>query len=125
GQTGAAIDYGLALTESLLFFEAQRRGKLPPGRRVTWRGDSALDDGKDNRVDLTGGHYDAGDNVKFGSPMAYVITMLAWGAFELDARLVAEKEFQNALAAIRWGRHNHARPCPTPAQRPLRRARRG
>ncbi|KAJ8476761.1 hypothetical protein OPV22_020488 [Ensete ventricosum] len=69
----------LALTKSLLFFEAHRSRQLPPGQRVAWRGDSALDDGKDNRVDLTGGYYDAGDNVKFGFPIAYVITLLAWG----------------------------------------------
>ncbi|CAL9094225.1 unnamed protein product, partial [Musa acuminata var. zebrina] len=101
--TGTAIDYGLALTKSLLFFEAQRSGKLSPGQRVTWHGDSALNDGKDNRVDLTGGYCDAGDNVKFGFPMAYVITILTWRAFEFDARLVAKKELQNTLAAIRLG----------------------
>lgn len=38
-------DYGDALTKSLLFFEGQRSGKLPPTQRVTWRKDSALRDG--------------------------------------------------------------------------------
>ncbi|KAL9272675.1 Endoglucanase 16-like protein [Drosera capensis] len=32
------------------------------------------------QVDLTGGYYDAGDNVKYGLPMAFTITTLAWGA---------------------------------------------
>lgn len=42
----ASIDYGAALTKSLLYFEAQRSGKLPSNQRVQWRGGSALKDGK-------------------------------------------------------------------------------
>ncbi len=43
---------------SMLFFEAQRSGKLPANQRVTWRKDSALGDKGDNGEDLTGGYYD-------------------------------------------------------------------
>lgn len=43
---------------SLLFYEAQRSGELPEDQRIQWRGDSALTDGQDNGVDLTGGYYD-------------------------------------------------------------------
>jgi len=43
-------NYGDALTKSLLYFEAQRSGKLPSNQRVTWRGDSALRDGSDAHV---------------------------------------------------------------------------
>jgi hypothetical protein len=43
---------------SMLFFEAQRSGKLPATQRVTWRKDSALGDKGDNGEDLTGGYYD-------------------------------------------------------------------
>lgn len=45
-----STDYGLALSKSLLFYEAQRSGKLPPDQRVTWRGDSGLKDGSDAGV---------------------------------------------------------------------------
>lgn len=38
-------DYHDALHKSILFFEGQRSGKLPPDQRVKWRGDSALHDG--------------------------------------------------------------------------------
>ncbi|KAK1321674.1 Endoglucanase 5 [Acorus calamus] len=41
----AGFDYGEALEKSLLFFEAQRSGKLPPDQRIEWRGDSGLRDG--------------------------------------------------------------------------------
>jgi endoglucanase len=63
--------YGYVMKLSLLFYEAQRSGKLPKSNRVDWRGDSALEDGKDVGVDLTGGWYDAGDHVKFNFPMAW------------------------------------------------------
>lgn len=48
------------LGESLYFYEEQRSGTLPTTNRVPWRNDSALDDGKDVGLDLTGGYYDAG-----------------------------------------------------------------
>lgn len=41
----AGFDYGEALEKSLMFFEAQRSGKLPTDQRVKWRGDSGLKDG--------------------------------------------------------------------------------
>ncbi|KAK3581341.1 hypothetical protein CHS0354_016185 [Potamilus streckersoni] len=62
-------DYAKALSLSILFYDAQRSGKLPPHNHIPWRGDSALHDG-DNGHDLSGGWYDAGDHVKFNFPMA-------------------------------------------------------
>ena len=41
-----------------------------------------IDAGADNGVDLTGGYYDAGDNVKFNFPMASAMTLLAWSGIE-------------------------------------------
>ena len=76
------FNYGEALQKSILFYEAQQSGKLPNWNRINWRGDSALDDGSDVGIDLTGGWYDAGDHVKFNFPMAYSTTVLAWGAIE-------------------------------------------
>lgn len=45
-----SVDYGSALTKSLLYYEAQRSGKLPSNQRVKWRDHSALNDGKDAGV---------------------------------------------------------------------------
>lgn len=39
------FNYGDALDKTLMFFEAQRSGKLPANQRVKWRGDSGLKDG--------------------------------------------------------------------------------
>jgi len=53
---GRDFDYAEVLQKALFFFDAQRSGHLPNDFRVPWRGDSALDDGKDAGVDLTGGY---------------------------------------------------------------------
>lgn len=41
----ASHNYRDALTKSILFFEGQRSGKLPPNQRLNWRRDSGLSDG--------------------------------------------------------------------------------
>jgi endoglucanase len=51
------------LGDLLYFYEAQRSGILPASNRVKWRNDSALSDGQDVNLDLTGGYYDAGGTV--------------------------------------------------------------
>lgn len=50
-------NYSEVIEKSLLFYEAQRSGKLPANNRIQWRGDSMLDD-RDGDVDLTGGYFD-------------------------------------------------------------------
>lgn len=52
------------------------------------------------QVDLVGGYYDAGDNVKFGLPMAFTTTMLSWSVIEFGGLM--KGELQNAKEAIRW-----------------------
>ncbi|KAJ7980147.1 Endoglucanase [Quillaja saponaria] len=107
-------DYGTALTKSLLYYEAQRSGKLPSNQRVKWRGDSALNDGSGYGIDLVGGYYDAGDNVKFGFPMAFTVTMLSWSVVESYDQLKNKKELSNALAAIKWGTDYFIKAHPKP-----------
>jgi len=52
------FDYNEVLHMSILFYEAQRSGKLPTTSRILWRGDSGLKDGCDVGLDLAGGYYD-------------------------------------------------------------------
>ncbi|XP_058201053.1 endoglucanase 6-like [Rhododendron vialii] len=99
----AGHDYGQALTKSILYFEAQRSGYLPSTQRVQWRSNSGLDDGKANGVDLVGGYYDAGDNVKFGLPMAFTITMMSWSVVEYGTQISGSGELGHAMDAIKWG----------------------
>lgn len=125
----ASHNYRDALTKSILFFEGQRSGKLPSNQRISWRRDSGLSDGAamhvcifslysplffglfsfclltwawkwKMQVDLVGGYYDAGDNVKFGFPMAFTTTMLSWSVIEFGGLM--KGELQNAKTAIRW-----------------------
>ncbi|KAA0044391.1 hypothetical protein IC582_017483 [Cucumis melo] len=93
-------NYRDALAKSILFFQGQRSGKLPPNQKMAWRKDSGLSDGSSMNVDLVGGYYDAGDNVKFGFPMAFTTTMLSWSVIEFGG--VMKNELNNAKQAIRW-----------------------
>ncbi|QFZ21835.1 glycoside hydrolase family 9 protein [Saccharothrix syringae] len=98
-----AFNYGEALQKSIWFYDAQRSGKLPADNRVNWRGDSALRDGQDAGLDLSGGFYDAGDHVKFGLPFAATMTMLAWGAVENRDAYEASGQLRYLMANLRWG----------------------
>ncbi|WP_339159733.1 glycoside hydrolase family 9 protein [Paenibacillus sp. FSL W8-0186] len=100
----AASDYNYAeaLQKSIYFYETQRSGKLPDNNRVEWRGDSGLKDGADVGHDLTGGWYDAGDHVKFGFPMAYTATMLAWSVYEYRDGYEQSGQLEYILDNIRW-----------------------
>ena len=55
---GTKYNYDEVLMKSILFYEAQRSGKLPDSNRIPWRGDSSLLDAGNNGEDLTGGWYD-------------------------------------------------------------------
>lgn len=52
----------------IYFYDAQRSGKLPTANRVSWRNDSALGDGSDVGLDLSGGYYDAGGTSRHYCP---------------------------------------------------------
>ena len=45
-------DYKDALSKSILFFEGQRSGILPPNQKLTWRKDSALKDRSEQNVSI-------------------------------------------------------------------------
>jgi hypothetical protein len=54
-------------------------------------------------VNLTGGYYDAGDNVKFGFPMAFTVTLLSWSAVEYRDEVAAAGQLRHLRSAIHWG----------------------
>jgi hypothetical protein len=97
-----AFNYGEALQKAIWFYDAQRSGDLPANNRVSWRGDSALTDGRDVGLNLSGGWYDAGDHVKFGLPMAFSTTMLAWGVADNRSAYVADGQLTPMLDNLRW-----------------------
>ncbi|ODM95900.1 Endoglucanase 1 [Orchesella cincta] len=101
--TLAQYNYGEVIEKSILFYEAQRLGRLPSSNRIPWRGDSFVNDRGENNQDLTGGYFDAGDHVKFGFPFASAMTMLAWGMADFKQGYVKAGQWEQAKDALRWG----------------------
>ncbi|MGB7581577.1 MAG: glycoside hydrolase family 9 protein [Sedimentisphaerales bacterium] len=100
---GADYNYGEALQKAIYFYMQQRCGPLPADNPVIWRADSCLNDGADVGQDLAGGYLDAGDNVKFGLPMASTVATLSWGVYEYRSAFVNAGLLDKVLDDIRWG----------------------
>ncbi|KAI4374019.1 hypothetical protein MLD38_012067 [Melastoma candidum] len=101
-------NYTVAVHKALLFFNAQKSGKLPKSNGISWRGNSGLQDGSDvvnsdGGVLLVGGYYDAGDNTKFHFPMSFAMTMLSWSVIEYNYKYKAIGEYDHVRDIIRWG----------------------
>ncbi len=96
------FNYAEVLQKSMWFYEVQRSGKLPENNRVEWRGPSAINDGSDVGHDLSGGWYDAGDNMKFNFPMASSVTLLAWGGLEYPQGYQKYGQWGWLLENIKW-----------------------
>lgn len=95
--------YGEVLGLSLDFYDAQRSGKLPADNKIRWRGDSLLLDRTPTGSDITGGWYDAGDNVKFQLPAAWTASMLGWGLIQFSDGYAKAGLLGRGLAVFRWG----------------------
>ncbi|XP_077995022.1 endoglucanase E-4-like [Glandiceps talaboti] len=95
--------YKEVLHKSILFYEAQRSGKLPSTNRIPWRGDSALNDSGVNGEDLSGGWYDAGDHLKSTYTIAYTTSVLAWGFLEFRHAYDEVEETDYMLDCLKWG----------------------
>ncbi|XP_039818646.1 endoglucanase 12-like [Panicum virgatum] len=98
--------YAEALRKALLFFNAQKSGRLPRSNGIPWRGNSGLKDGSDAadvKGGLVGGYYDAGDNIKFHFPMAFSMTLQSWSVVEYSAKYKAVGEYDHVRELIRWG----------------------
>ncbi|XVE73388.1 hypothetical protein DITRI_Ditri11bG0114100 [Diplodiscus trichospermus] len=96
-------NYTIALQQALVFFNAQRSGRLPANNNVSWRGDSCLDDGNGYLNGLEGGYYDGGDAVKYSFPASFAMTILSWSVLEYSARYEAAGELNHVKDIIKWG----------------------
>ncbi|KAI3523892.1 hypothetical protein L1887_02375 [Cichorium endivia] len=93
----------MIVPSSWIFAASPTEAYPPRSQRVNWQGDSGLTDDYQQKVNLVGGYYDAGDHVKFGLPMAYTITMLSWGAREYHRSMMDLNQMGHVLDAIKWG----------------------
>ncbi|RIB06730.1 glycoside hydrolase family 9 protein [Gigaspora rosea] len=96
-------EYARLIAYSLYFYEAERSGKLPTDNRVSWRHDSALNDGQDVGLDLSKGYYDAGDYAKFTFPLSWTITVISWGALEWGKGYELANQTQYLREMVKWG----------------------
>jgi hypothetical protein len=69
---------------------------------IPWRGDSALRDGEEAKLDLSKGMYDAGDHMKFGFTLAFTGTMLSWSVLEYGDAMRAAQQRDAAMDALGW-----------------------
>ncbi|KAK7094143.1 endoglucanase A-like [Littorina saxatilis] len=89
-------DYADALKKSILFYAAQRSGKLPANNPIKWRGDSALNDC------VVGGWYDAGDHVKFALPFGSTTLVLLWGMHIFKDGYAKAGQLDEAYDMVKW-----------------------
>ncbi len=108
------FNYAEAMQKALFFYEAQRSGALPADNEIIWRADSALHDGTDAGLDLTGGWYDAGDHVKFGLPMASSAMTLSWAVYEYGSALQSSGLRTKTLENIKWATDYFIKAHPSP-----------
>ena len=101
-QTKPLFFYPDALKKSIKFYYAQRSGIIKD-KKIPWRGSSALEDQGENGESLVGGFYDAGDHLKLTFPMAYSMTVLAWGILEYWDVYQALGVRNEAIGIIKWG----------------------
>ncbi|KAG9317611.1 glycoside hydrolase family 9 protein [Chiua virens] len=104
--TGGTIpnsQWSSLLGDLIYFYEAQRSGKLPADNRVKWRNDSALSDGSDVKLNLTGGYYDAGDYIKCTFPLSFTLMSVCWGATDYGKGYDLANQTPYLDAMLRWG----------------------
>lgn len=72
---------------------------------MNFRGDSGLQDGNSSttNVDLVGGFYDSGNNIKFSLSTAYTITLLSWTVIEYHEKYDDIAELEHIKDIIKWG----------------------
>ncbi|KAK6792234.1 hypothetical protein RDI58_011315 [Solanum bulbocastanum] len=95
----------LALNKALLFFDAQKSGRFMENSLIRFRGDSGMNDGKSNEknLDLVGGFYDAGNNIKLSFTIAYTVSLLSWTVIEYHEKYEDIGEIDHVEDIIKWG----------------------
>ncbi|KAG8966290.1 hypothetical protein FRC03_012192 [Tulasnella sp. 419] len=97
----AKYDYAEVLHKSFLFYHSQRSGKLGPNRRLAWRGDSCFVCSGPNGEDLSGGYYEAANTMKWGLPLAFTVTQLAFNVYAFGDAMKAVNELDEAKEGVK------------------------
>ncbi|KAF5200715.1 Endoglucanase [Thalictrum thalictroides] len=102
---GSSRNYTIPVNQALSFFDAQKSGIWPKNNAVKFRGDSGVHDGNSSNtnVNLVGGYYDSGNNIKFTFPTAYTVTLLSWTVIEYHEKYSNVGEIDHVKDIIKWG----------------------
>ncbi|KAJ3023150.1 hypothetical protein HKX48_004091 [Thoreauomyces humboldtii] len=98
----AKYDYADVLHKSFLFYWAQRSGKMPY-QRLAWRSDSFVNATGNYGEDLSGGWFEAANTMKWGGPLAFTATQLAWNVYEFGDAMNSVGERDEALDWVQHG----------------------
>ncbi|KAM3361099.1 endoglucanase 10 [Capsicum galapagoense] len=101
---GSSHNITLALNKALLLFDAQKSGQFVENSLIRFRGNSGMNDGNSSEhLDLVGGFYDAGNNIKFSFTTAYTVSLLSWTVIEYHEKYDHIGELDHVKDIIKWG----------------------
>ncbi|KAK4352560.1 hypothetical protein RND71_028078 [Anisodus tanguticus] len=102
---GSSHNITLALNKALLLFDAQKSGPFVENSLIRFRGNSGMNDGSssEKHLDLVGGFYDAGNNIKFRFTTAYTVTLLSWTVIKYHEKYENIGELEHVKDIIKWG----------------------
>ncbi|KAJ7276266.1 9 glycosyl hydrolase [Mycena haematopus] len=100
----------------IYFYDAQRSGNLSAtNNRVPWRNSSAVNDGNDVGLDLSGGYYDAGDYIKATFPLSFTLMSVCWGAIDYGKGYDLANQTAYLDSMLRWGLDWMIKAHPSPS----------
>ncbi|PHU20039.1 hypothetical protein BC332_11190 [Capsicum chinense] len=79
-------------------------GQFVENSLIRFRGNSGMNDGNSSEhLDLVGGFYDAGNNIKFSFTTAYTVSLLSWTVIEYHEKYDHIGELDHVKDIIKWG----------------------
>lgn len=100
--TTPKYDYAEVLHKSYLFYHAQKSGNLPY-QRLAWRSDSCKVCVGDFGEDLSRGWYEAANTMKWGLPLGWTVTQLAFNIMMFEDSMNSVDELAEGLELLKWG----------------------
>ncbi|KAI9478272.1 MAG: Six-hairpin glycosidase-like protein [Benjaminiella poitrasii] len=100
--TTPKYNYAEVMHKSYLFYHAQKSGVLPY-QRLAWRSDSCWVCIGDFGEDLSRGWYEAANTMKWGLPLGWTVTQLAYNIVVFEDAMNSVDELAEGLELIKWG----------------------
>jgi endoglucanase len=100
--TTPKYNYAEVLHKSFLFYHSQKSGVLPY-QRLAWRSDSCKVCVGDFGEDLSRGWYEAANTMKWGLPLGWTVTQLAFNIMIFEDSMNSVDELAEGLELLKWG----------------------